>query len=493
MNGRSGRFGIAAVGVLLLVVGWVGVILHILRDRGESEEARAERARLAALVLEDHLRRQLVPLDEAAARLARAAGGRAETIAPAALSAVAEAAGPALRALAVIDGDGRVLASNLGLPGTRLTVDLDEVGRSVLLFDPGRAVVGRVAPNPVTGDAALPMARRITRPGGTFGGLVVAYVDPDALFRHLPDVVAMGESTAAVVRSDGWLLAASGAALGPIGSPLTQEGLYDSLRSRAEGVVPLEDGIAGGTSLLAFRHLPELPLIAAVAVSPRTLVGGLSPREALGVAIAAVLALGLVAVLAGLATQARRMQAREAALAQDRKALEERSLALAREKRLADSKTELLETTLAALADGVIVVDGNLRLVTWNNRVPDLLGVPPQLLHVGMRYEDILRALARTGEFGPVALESEVRRRLDEARAGIYATEERRRPNGRVIETRSSPLPGGGFVAVLRDVTARREAEEQLRRGREMAEAASAAKSNFVAIVSHEIRTPMNA
>jgi signal transduction histidine kinase len=108
--------------------------------------------------------------------------------------------------------------------------------------------------------------------------------------------------------------------------------------------------------------------------------------------------------------------------------------------------------------------------MAWNQHFPEFTGVPAEILRVGLPMEHILRGQVASGEFGAVDAEAEVARRMERLRSGAaMGTIERARPGGRQLEIRRNPLPGGGFVTLYRDVTARHDAEERLRQAQTMA------------------------
>ncbi|MDA8050754.1 MAG: PAS-domain containing protein [Rhodospirillales bacterium] len=185
---------------------------------------------------------------------------------------------------------------------------------------------------------------------------------------------------------------------------------------------------------------------------------------------------------------------RSRAILRDREELRQANRALAAAKAEAEAKTAQLEGMLANMSDGVSLIDGEMHLKEWNALFSERTGVPKELLRPGMTMEEILRIQARLGEFGPGDVEAFVAERMKRVRDRTHlGVIERLRPNGMTIELRRSLMPDGGFVTLYANVTARKQAEAAKRLAQEAAEAATAAKAEFVATVAHEVRSPLNA
>ncbi len=126
--------------------------------------------------------------------------------------------------------------------------------------------------------------------------------------------------------------------------------------------------------------------------------------------------------------------------------------------------TALLSTILDNIMLGIALFDGDLNLVLFNRNYPELLDYPPELLRLGMNYEEILRFNAARRERGDADPEQYVRQRLSSVRSSQPTRREHVRPNGKVIAIRFTPKPGGGFVNTYTDITERKRAEEEAER-----------------------------
>ena len=354
-DGLSSRLVLWAGGALALAVlaALAGLLVY---ERTERVTNHRERNELLVRVMADHAARTVDAASLASATLAdllaRGERPQGERVAGALSQTLVNL--PFVRGIAILDGEGRVLAGAGGIePGAR--ADLAALGPvpasgadAVGPWVAGRGLpIAGVAPRGPAGLGTIPYLRGSASAGGT-RFLVVALINPEVFSSFQQLALHDEQSAAALATFEGRVLAATAASQLPPGQDVSALPPFARFMPASEHASWVGAGLRESGEIAAFRALRDRPLVVLVSTPQAAALGAwlAQARWFIAATLAGVLAIGLMTW-----TTSRSLRARE----RTRRQLDDAQAAVAaRERELSVIFSSVREGLFRTDANGVI-------------------------------------------------------------------------------------------------------------------------------------------
>ncbi|RYJ02053.1 MAG: PAS domain-containing protein, partial [Acetobacteraceae bacterium] len=442
LQDRRSLLAAAAVAALL----WFGILLD-----GRADEARAGDAALRdtsnlARTLEAQLQGRIGTID-ATLRAAQASYARDPAGFTAGLGTNAEAMrGPDALALTIIGPDGFVRATDAGPPDRPVFLgDQPHVAALMAAPQADQLIISPPMPSLADRRPVICIARPLRGQDGGFAGIVAITVAGDS-FSRLYSTLEIRNGRIALFGLDGIFRGRFPDSEQATGTPVA-EAVVAPFRAGIQQISDRRISTVDGRDRFATqRQVEGYPLVVSVSI-PADGVLAESRRMQAQLRLFGGLLTGLILAVCLVHAGKRRQEAAARAA---------------------------LEGIVAHVGQGIVLLDAAGRIVLVNRRFGEMLGLPPGLAVPGRPLEEVVAWQEAQGEFdGPAP---RIHTDADFAAAGAAPLVSlRTRPDGTILEIRSEPMPDGGQVRTLTDMSAARRMTEAVAAARDRALAAEAA------------------
>lgn len=165
-----------------------------------------------------------------------------------------------------------------------------------------------------------------------------------------------------------------------------------------------------------------------------------------------------------------------------------------REEELQEVRDELrlLREAVEITPSPFALYDRHNRLLVWNRSYENIHNEAFRKLPRPIAYEDVIR-LTLSNELSKEEAEQQVAIRLRAHQVADGRPSDHLYPDGRWFRILKKRTASGAIAGFATDITELKHREFELEQANRIAELASVAKSEFLAMMSHELRTPLNA
>jgi len=443
--------------IAMIAMLWVGIFLKYDTQRDTDYRQQQQNAYNLALLFEENALRSIGEVDKTLFYLRRIIEARLGTVDFHSLVSSSDILSEIVVQVAVIDAKGVMRASSAG-PQPAKPIDLSDrehykvhVGKTTDELFISKPVIGRAS-----GKWSVQFTRSFRDKDGAFAGVIVASLNPEHFTRFYKSMELGSTGSIALVGLDGIIRAAGGSGEGSrfeLGQDISATRLMKEVTKQADGT--FSDGVPGSDagSIVTFRRIRGQPLAVSVSVGEKQVYAN-SWDELIRNGVVGVC---LTLIIIGISNKGARAQL----------GLRKLQANLVRSKRRAMQKSEQLRLTLDNMSQGILLVTASGHIPVVNRQAIRLLSLPEAFATSPPKFAELVRHLEKQGEFADtplpegMTLEGYLLRRDDN---GAFLTYERTRPDGTVLEVKSTALPDGGFVRTITDITRRHEAQAAINR-----------------------------
>ncbi len=281
----------------------------------------------------------------------------------------------------------------------------------------------------ISNGQTIVLARKITNSHGEFVGLVTRGVPPQVFEDFLSSVLLRRGASIALHHTGGTVFARVPHVDGLVGRSLAGVPIFSQMLSTDFHSTVLNSPIDGEARVVSARLLGSYPLLVVATVPISTVLAEWDAQKT-SLIEAACLAGIVIFLMLSFITRHLRNQHRR------------------------------LDVAVSNMKQALLLFDKSERLIVCNKRYAQMFGLSPDVVKEGCKFRVLIQHRKDTGSYvGDVdAYCDSVRQSLKSAQRMENIIEA---PDGRWMQIINQPLPEGGWVATIEDVTEQRVAEQR--------------------------------